>query len=199
MPSKSTRRDSREDARLVRLCRHGDGEAFAALVERYEDPVYNIVFRMVGEREEARDLAQEVFLKAYERLDTYDPGFPFGPWIYRIATNQAIDSLRRKKGTLVSIDSWSGDSQTLPERAIATSAPEAELPEEVTIGNEVARVVRGAILCLPANYRAVVVLHHLEELSYAETGKVMGIPKNTAKTWARRARAMLCESLEEVI
>lgn len=200
MPRKTSKRDSREDARLVRSYRQGDGEAFAALLERYEDPVYNITYRMVGDREEARDLAQEAFVRAYERIDSFDPSLPFSAWIYRIATNAAIDHLRRRKGGQVSIDTAFDDGQpSALDRAAARAAPDAGLPESVTISNEVSRVVRGAVLLLPENYRAVVVLHHLEELSYSEVGRVMGIPKNTAKTWARRARAILCESLEGVI
>lgn len=196
------KRDPREDARLVKACRRGDEEAFAELVRTYQDPVYNVVYRMVGDREEARDLAQETFMRAYEGIEGYDTGLPFSAWIYRIGTNAAIDHLRRRKGRHLSIDSAFRDGEPGPGAISpegAYRAPDAGLPENVSISNEVARIVRGAVLDLPDNYRAVVVLHHLEELSYSEAGRVLGVPKNTAKTWARRARAMLCDSLEGVI
>jgi len=200
MARKKPARDSREDARLVRACLRGDDEAFTELVARYQDPVYNVVYRMVGDREDARDLAQEAFVRAYEGLEGFDDQLPFSAWLYRIGTNAAIDHLRRRSRRPLPLDQAFGNGDAEPGDPDDFFGPDRHgLPEDVSISNEVSRIVRGAVLGLPANYRAVVVLHHLEELTYAEVGRVLGIPKNTAKTWARRARTMLCDSLEGVI
>src|SRR5450759_2548063 len=95
MPNSRLSRDAREDARLVRECLGGDDGAFEALVLKYQDQVFNVACRMVGDSE-AMDVAQEAFIKAYQGLETYKPGMPFRAWLLRIGTNAAIDSLRRR-------------------------------------------------------------------------------------------------------
>jgi RNA polymerase sigma-70 factor, ECF subfamily len=205
MPNSRLSRDGREDVRLVRRCREGDASAFEELVRRYQGPVYSIAYRMVGDREEARDLAQEAFVRAYEGIDTFNTRMSFRSWLYRIGTNVAIDHLRRK-----------GRFTDIPvEVAVAAGEPtgggrgmgivielrgsEAEIPENVSLSNETAGIVWDALDGLPDNYRAVIVLHHMEGLSYSEIGKVLGVPRNTAKTWGHRARGLLCETLEGVV
>ena len=195
----------REDARLAKSCRQGDVEAFSLLVSKYQDSVYNIACRMVGDREEARDIVQETFMKAYRAIDTFDSKRPFRSWLYGIGTNTAIDHLRRgAKVNDISIDA--AFSPTVREDgAVATGVgaeppdPRADSPEDVTVTRETQEIVQGAVCRLPENYRAVIVLHHLEGMTFGEVGKVMGVPRNTAKTWAHRARGMLCEALEGVM
>lgn len=201
MPGKRRSGDGRDDARLVKGCLEGDTEAFSVLVDRYQERVYNIVYRMVGDREEARDLSQDAFVKAFEGIGTFDAELPFSSWMYRIGTNVAIDHLRRKKLAGVPLeDAFQGGEAPSGSRADGEPpAPDGELPETVSISNETSAALNRALLELPEKYRAVVVFHHLEGLSYAEISKILGIPRNTAKTWARRARGLLCESLEGVI
>ncbi|MFH1151060.1 MAG: sigma-70 family RNA polymerase sigma factor [Actinomycetota bacterium] len=202
MPRSRYSREGREDARLVESCRDGDTEAFASLVERYQDSVYSVAVRMTGDRDEAADVAQEAFIKAFESLDTYEARRPFRPWVLRIATNAAIDHLRRRKNREVPFEmtSESGrDPGGGPGLVIEFRGRESEIPENVSIANETAEIVHSALAGLQDNYRAVLVLHHMEGMSYREIARVLGVPRNTAKTWGMRARALLCDSLEEVM
>jgi RNA polymerase sigma-70 factor (ECF subfamily) len=205
MPRSRLSRDGREDSRLVKRCRQGDTGAFEDLVRKYQDGVYNMTFRMVGDREQARDLTQEAFLRAFEGIDTFNTRMSFRSWLYRIGTNAAIDHLRRKgRCRDVPVEITAAAGAGVPERngygiVIELPASEAEIPENVSVSNEIVSMVWEALEELPEKYRAVVVLHHIEGLSYAEIGRVLGVPRNTAKTWGHRARNMLCESLEGVI
>ena len=204
MPHSRLSGGAREDARLVRACVQGEKEAFEVLVRKYQDSVYHLVYRMVGDKEEAKDLAQEAFLKAYQRLDTYQSRWPFRAWLFRVAANGAIDHLRKTGRTLEEEPLFCGDCQDGHSRRSGSplgseSDVKAGQPEEVAISNEAAGVVHQALRGLPDNYRAVVVLHHLEGMSYKDIGRVLGVPRNTAKTWASRARALLARSLEGVV
>lgn len=200
MPVSRLAGEGREDARLVRKCREGEPLAFEALVRKYQDPVFSIAYRMVGDREEARDLAQETFVKALEGLDTFNTRMPFRSWLYRVCANASIDYLRRRvKRQPVPVETVAAEEPGGYGVVIELRGPEREIPENVSLSNETALTVREALKELPANYRAVIVLHHMEGLSYAEIGQVLGVPRNTAKTWGHRARGMLCESLEGVV
>ena len=200
MPEVRLSRDGREDARLVKECRAGEERAFEALVLKYQDQVFNVAWRMVGDREEALDLAQDTFIKAFQGLDSFDPRMPFRAWLLRIDTNSAIDLLRKKGRTRdVPLDAPVPGEPGAEGGRFEPPAPAREIPENVSVTNETADAVRAALDVLPDNYKAVAVLHHMEGLSYSEIGKVMGVPRNTAKTWGRRARSLLCESLEGVM
>lgn len=205
MPNSRLSRDGREDARLVRECREGDERAFEALVLKYQDQVFGVAYRMVSDREEAMDIAQETFIKAYQALDSFDAGMPFRAWLLRIGTNSSIDLLRRRnRSREVKTDRQYAYGQWMSGPAAGTTAfdppgPDSDIPENISMSNETAEVVRGALERLPGKYKAVMVLHHMEGLSYSEIGKVMGVPRNTAKTWGHRARGLLCEALEGVM
>lgn len=205
MPSSRLSRDGREDARLVRECREGDDRAFEALVRRYQDQVFGVAYRMLSDREEAMDIAQETFIKAYQGLHSFDARLPFRAWLLKIGTNSSIDHLRRRnRSREVRSDGYllSGEWVAGPSNAGAPfdpPGPASEIPENVSVANETAEVVRGALDGLPEKYKAVMVLYHMEGLSYSEIGRVMGIPRNTAKTWGLRARSLLCEALEGVM
>ena len=205
MPKTRLSRDGREDARLVKRCRQGDTGAFEGLVYKYQDNVYNIAYRMVGDREQARDLTQETFTRAFEGIDSFNTRMLFRSWLYRIGTNASIDQLRRRgKYRDLPVEIAVAAGAGAPEDngygvVIELPASEAEIPENVSVSNEIASMVWGALEELPGKYRAVIVLHHIEGKSYAEIGRVLGVPRNTAKTWGHRARNMLCESLEGVV
>ena len=188
-------RDGSEEARLVARCRQGDVEAFAALVERYQDGVYRVIYRMIGDREEAHDLAQEAFMRAFEGLGTFNVRKLFRPWMFRIAANVAIDYLRRQdRPGDVPLEAVFdvGDDRERP-------VPESDGPEPAALSREVSDIVWRELLRLRVNWRAAIVLHHMEGMSYSEIGDVLGVPRNTAKTWAHRAKGELCRSLEGVI
>lgn len=205
MPNSRLSRDGREDARLVRECRDGDERAFEALVVKYQDQVFGVAYRMVSDREEALDVAQETFIKAFQGLGSYDVRLPFRAWLLRIGTNSSIDHLRRRNrsrevrsnGQLISGEWVAGPANTaLP---FDPPGPETDIPENISLSKETADVVHDALDELPEKYKAVMVLHHMEGLSYSQIGQVMGVPRNTAKTWGHRARGLLCEALEGVM
>jgi RNA polymerase sigma-70 factor (ECF subfamily) len=204
MPNTRLSWDGREDVRLVKRCRQGDAGAFEALVRKYQDPVYSIAYRMVGDREEARDLAQETFVRAFEGIETFNTRMLFRSWLYRIGTNASIDHLRRRARSRdlpveIAVAAGGNTGRQGYGVVIELPGPASEIPENVSMSNETSGLVWEAVEELPEKYRAVVVLHHMEGMSYAEIGKVMGVPRNTAKTWGHRARGLLCESLEGVV
>ena len=194
--------DGREDTRAVKDCLHGKPESFEFLVKKYQDPVYYIAYRMVGNQEEAKDLAQETFVKAFKKLDTFNMKMPFRSWLYKICSNLTIDNLRGRKGKELSVQIAGDARETGGERnlqLVEFAAPEKEIPENVSLSNDLSRYVQEALKDLPENYRMVMVLHHMEGLNYGEIAKILGVPRNTVKTWAHRARGELCNILEGVV
>lgn len=163
------------DAALVASCRDGDGEGFAALVRRYERPVYNLAFRMLGDREEARDVAQAAFLKALENLHRFDPRFRFFSWLYRIAMNEALDVLARRGRQTELTDVHAADDDPMRDAAAA------DLGEQV----------RGALGALSPDHRAVLVLRHWQDMTYEEIGRVLDLPEATVKSRLFEARERL--------
>ncbi len=166
-----------DDAELVRRCLGGDPEAFRPLVEKYERVLYNVAYRMVHDREDARDLAQGAFVKAYEKLGTYDPAFQFFSWIYRIAVNDTLNYLKRGR-----------PFQRL-EPVLELAAPGG--PQDDLEARERERTVREALMALPIDYREVVVLRHFAELSYGEMSIALAIPEKTVKSRLYTARQRL--------
>lgn len=170
-----------EDVQLVGRCLAGDTEAFRPLVERYERVVFNLALRVLGDREDARDVAQSVFVKVYENLGRYDPRFRFFSWLYRITLNECL-SIRNRRHQHVPLD---------------PALPATDRPDEGIRHREVGEQVRGAVLSLPRDYREVVVLRHFAELSYAEMSAVLQVPEKTVKSRLYTARQRLGELLQE--
>jgi RNA polymerase sigma-70 factor (ECF subfamily) len=167
-----------------------DHEAFAELVRRYADRIYNLAYRMTGDRAEAEDLAQETFVRAYRGLPGYKPQHPFGAWIYRIAVNVCL-TYRQRHGSAAS-ESLSEETEAILYDNISDdSIALADLAER----REVQATVQQAILSLPPMYRAVVVLYHLEGRSYEEIADLLHVPLNTVRTHLHRGRALLREKL----
>ena len=160
-------------------------DAFGHLVSRYADKIFNLAYRMTGDRAQAEDLAQDAFLRAYRGLGGFKPGYAFGAWLYRIALNVCLTHLRRQATAVVEPLAEDGEA-ILDETASVT-----ELAER----REVQQAVQQAILSLPPNYRAVIVLYHLEGRSYDEIAGLLHLPVNTVRTHLHRARAMLRERL----
>lgn len=170
------------DAELVRRCLQGDTEAFRPLVEAYQGVLFNVAYRMVHDREEARDLVQGAFVKAWEKLGTYDPAHQFFSWIYRILVNDSLNVLRKGARVRPLEASWEGPAEGGPERDLEA--------------RETERRVREALMELPADSRAVVVLRHFAELSYAEMAVALAIPEKTVKSRLFTARHRLAEVLD---
>jgi RNA polymerase sigma-70 factor (ECF subfamily) len=163
------------DEALVERCRKGDGGGFAALVGRYERVLFNLAYRMLGDREAARDVAQAAFLKALESLHRFDPRYRFFSWLYRIAMNEALDVLSHR-----------GRQTELTDVHIADDDPVREA-QALDLGER----VRGALGSLTPDHRAVLVLRHYQELSYEEIGRVLDLPDATVKSRLFEARERL--------
>jgi len=171
---------TRTDQEIVQLCLSGDADAYAVLVERYGGRVYNIALRITHDTDAAHDCAQETFIRAYRALHQYDPAYPFGPWIFRIATNASLNHAQR----------WHAHEspvEELPE----DPEPSAAGPEPTAVRREEVAEVLAAMAELPPAYRAALTLRHIQELSYQEVADTLGLPIGTVKTHLHRARAAL--------
>jgi len=169
------------DGTLVQRCRDGDRNAFGTLVDRYQKPVYNAALRMLRNPEDARDVAQTVFLKVYEHLGDYDPTHKFYSWIYRIALNESINVLDRRRR----LEPISGDE--IDERLGA---------EDEVASEQSAQRVQRALMTIKPEYRAVIVLKHFLELSYEDVGQVLQLPEKTVKSRLFTARQLLKDALQ---
>jgi RNA polymerase sigma-70 factor, ECF subfamily len=172
------------DSDLAQRAQRGDIDAYGEIVRRYQRVVFSTCYRLLGERREAEDLAQEVFLHAYPRLQRYDVQRPFGPWVRRVATNLCLNHLQIKFPALVPLDE---------EAEQAASAEDvAQEQERVALAQQV-----WATLCaLPPHYRAVLELRHYQELSYADIAEILHLPLSDVKSHLFRARKLLAEKLK---
>jgi RNA polymerase sigma-70 factor (ECF subfamily) len=170
------------------MAQQGDEESFARLVDRYQAPVYNLCYRILGERGEAEDAAQEAFIRAYRNLKRYDPERKFINWLLTIASNYCIDRLRRRRMRLVSIE------ELIPESVLAD--PEAG-PEAATTEREEQQCVQEMLNRLNSRDRATVVLKYWYEMSYEEIGSVLTMSVSAVKSRLHRARKELAHSWSE--
>lgn len=148
--------------------------------------MYNLALRIVSDPDAASDCAQEAFVRAYRALHRYDPSYPFGPWIFKIATNASLSHLQR----------WHAHEspvEELPERA----EPDDEGPELTVLRREEMAEVMAAMAEIPAPYRAALTLRHMQQLSYQECADALGVPLGTLKTHLHRARAALKARIAE--
>jgi RNA polymerase sigma-70 factor (ECF subfamily) len=171
-----------EDGQIVAMVLGGNAEAFATLVERYDRAVYHLAYRTLRDVEEARDVAQEAFFKAYRSLRTFKPGAKFSTWIFAITYHACCDRLNRRKR-------YSNDE--LPERADPSPGPEA-----MALASDEAHRLRAAIEALPEKYRTVITLYHLQGRQYEEIANVLGLPMGTVKTHLFRAKEQLRKLLD---
>lgn len=182
--------EGEDDARLLERYRDGDRAAFAALVGRYQVPIFNAAYRILGNREDAADVAQAVFLKVAERAEEFDPRYRFFSWIYRIAINESLNQLRRNGR-----DDHFDDDQEI-------TAPESDGPERQASQAELARQVQALLQCLRAEDRVMIMLRHFSSCSYGEIGEILGIGEATVKSRLHEARQRmkpLFERLREAI
>ncbi len=164
----------------------GDQDAFAELVYAFQDAVYNLCYRLLGERGEAEDAAQEAFLRAYLNLNRYDPSRSFKTWLLTIASNHCIDRLRRRKVHFLSID------EPLPSLSLREDEPE---PEDVAITREQSKAMQKHLNELPPDYRAAVVLRYWYDYSYVEIADILDTTESAIKSRLFRARQLLAEKL----
>lgn len=173
----------------------GQGEdLFPELVRRYQGRIVSHLTRVVGGREEALDLAQEVFLKVYQALDRYNAEFKFSTWIFRIASNAGIDFLRKRRIRTVSMDSRPPGS--VEEEAPAREFASRDLDPLATLRNtERRRMISREISALPPDFRDLIALRHFAGLSYEEIAETKNMPLGTVKNKLFRARAVLKDRL----
>jgi RNA polymerase sigma-70 factor (ECF subfamily) len=164
-----------DDAGLARRCQQGDAGAFEELVLRYQRLFFTVALRFLGNAEDANDATQNAFVKAYERLGTYDPEYRIFSWLYRILTNECLNMLRDRR----------------PQEPVTESLAAVGGPFEQLEAGERRRHVQAALLELTPDYREVVVLRHYAGLSYDEIAATIGVPSKTVKSRLYTARQQL--------
>ncbi|HEX8393964.1 MAG TPA: sigma-70 family RNA polymerase sigma factor [Longimicrobium sp.] len=187
------------DHELVTRAQQGSEKAYRELLGRYERPVFSIVYRMIRDREQAEDLAQETFVRVFNHIDRYDPKYKFSSWIFKIATNLTIDHIRRKELNTVSIDGSRNatTADQIEATAITIISPD-ENPEELLEAKELGEEIEEAIGRLRPEYRAAILLRHVEGREYQEIAEIMGLPLGTVKTYIHRGRNELRDSLQHL-
>ena len=183
-----------DNLRLVERACHGDHGAFRQLFEVYSPLVYRIVYRMVGSPDDAADLTQDVFVRAYERLRTLKDGQAFHAWITTLTVNMVHDRLRRRRPDMLSLNAAppgcaAGSEWQIPDRA-------ADHDAQLITAEQTAQLQQ-ALLQLSPDHRAVVVLHHLEGMSVEDIGSTLQLPAGTVKSRLARARAELRRLLDD--
>lgn len=174
-----------DDHRLIEACRAGQTEAFGVLVRRYQDRLYPTILRLCGCAEDAHDLIQDAFLRAYQKLDRFQGGSSFYTWLYRIAINQALSGRRRRRVTLHLADGHRGESM---DPADDPEVTDPTLPLEQA---ERDALVQLALDALAPDHRAVVVMKDLDGLRYEQIAEVLGVPVGTVRSRLHRARGEL--------
>ena len=183
---------ARQDFELVRIALQGDEKAFARLLSRYKDAIYFMLLKMVNNRSDAEDLTLEAFGKAFKNLHQYSPTFAFSTWLFKIASNNCIDFLRKRKGVLLSIENSvqneNGDQIKLKSKELN--------PEEKLIRKQKAILLRKVVRRLKPRYQILVELRYFKEFSYEEIAKELNLPLGTVKAQLFRARGMLFKMIE---
>ena len=170
-----------DDAALVSDCLNGNPQAFAAIVAKYEKPLYNVAIRMLRNPEDARDVTQTAFLKAYQGLNKYDPQFKFYSWLYRIAINESLDALRLRSREAGPVDDQLPSGDPGPEDALAADGAQRQL--------------LAAIEELRPEHRAVIVLKYFADRSYEDMAEILGVEAKTVKSRLFTARQALKDRL----
>lgn len=181
------------DTILIERALTGDEKAYAELLEKYRGPVFNLIIRMVKNKEEAEDLVQEAFIKAFNSLHSFNMQYAFSTWLFKIAINNSIDHFRKQKLKLCSLDKpvESKDGELKREFPDVSFAADKEL-----LNREKTVLIQEAINSLPEKYRLSIVYRHQEEKSYEEIAEIMEIPLGTVKARIFRAREMLKKKLK---
>lgn len=167
-----------EEQAAVERCLRGESRAFETIVDSYQRVLFNVALRMVNDRDDAQDVVQSAFVKAYEKLHTYDRRRKLFSWIYRITVNECLDHLARRKrqGSMDEDDAGRG-------------------PDDALEAREVEAVIGAALLDLTVDYRGVIILRHFVHLSHREMSRVLEIPEKTVKSRLHTARKLLGELL----
>ena len=172
--------DETVEARLVCESRKGSRESFGELLDHYQKPVFNVAYRILSNYEDAKDVTQNVFLKAFESLQDFDSKHRFFSWIYRIAVNEAIN-LRKSRKRFEAVEE--------------STAKERNTPENLLSETELSQVIQAALMSVGSEYRIVIVLKHFNDCSYRDIGEILEIPEKTVKSRLFTARNLLKDVL----
>ena len=172
-----------EDLKQVQRCLSGHIQAFETLVDKYQKPIYNIVYRMCHDVEDTRDITQSIFIKAYQKLDTFNPKFRFFSWLYRIAINETLNYLEKNK--------------RMEKIPINYAASEGN-PEKSLERLEFSEKIQQGLLQIEAKYRALIILKHFQNLSYQQISQIVNLPEKTVKSRLYSARQQLGEALNKL-
>jgi RNA polymerase sigma factor (sigma-70 family) len=186
----------REDHHLITAAIRGDQFAYKELMKKYRDSIFNLIYRIIRDREQVEDLTQETFVKAFASLRSFNREYAFSTWLYKIATNSSIDYIRKKKLQTMSINKPISQEDSDYSFELPDSTYE---PDKYIIQRQKARIIAEAIEQLPPKYRRVIILRHNEERDYAEIAKILKIPIGTVKAHIFRARELLYRFLRERI
>jgi len=168
--------NNNDDAALVKKCMKGDVKAFENLIDKYQKPIFNTALRICNDFDNAEDISQAAFVKAFENLKSYHPKYKFFSWLYRIVINEALNFLHRGKKFL-----------DLDENIISKE----KTPDQVFEQTELSNKIRNALMNIEPNYRILIDLRHFQNCSYSEIGYILSIPEKTVKSRLYTARQVL--------
>ena len=169
-----------EDYKVVRQCLEGQTDVFEKIVEKYQTPVYNAALRIVESRDDAEEITQTVFVRAFEKLEGYNPKFKFFSWLYRMAVNESLNFVSQKK-----------QHEALSPMLVS----KAKTPVESYQDKELSERIQEALMLLQVDYRVVIILRHFEGLTYEQMSYILDVPEKTVKSRLFTARHLLKDIL----
>ncbi len=185
---------AQQDLDLVEQARYGDQKAYAQLLGKYRDAIYFMLLKMINNPIDAEDLTIEAFGKAFKNLNQYTPNFAFSTWLFKIASNNCIDFIRKQRTNTVSLDqSVDEDDNLSPSSLIQSDTPD---PEATMINEQKIRLMRDVVTKLKPRYRTLIELRYFSEYSYEEIAEQMELPIGTVKAQLFRARELLMNILK---
>ncbi len=180
--------NAKNDFMLVIRAKDGDQKAYAELMQRYKDSIYFMALKMVNNKDDAMDLTVETFGKAFENIEKYKPDFAFSTWLFRIATNNCIDFIRKKRLNVVSLQSISEEDKDKKQLQIASDTLN---PEQTGIKKQESEKLKSIVEQLPQRYRTLIILRYYDEESYEEIAQQLDLPLGTVKAQLFRARDLM--------
>ncbi|MCJ7645585.1 sigma-70 family RNA polymerase sigma factor [bacterium] len=178
-----------EDFELLAKFKKGDQQAFESLVRKYKMAVFNTIYSIIGDAQEADDIAQEVFLKVYTKAGSFKRKSSFPTWLYRITVNRCLDELRKRKNRIISLETEFDQDEELKLKDVLASK-EGDITEELK-RKELEDIIQKAMNSLPERDRIILTLKEMEGLSYKEISQIMKISLGKVKVWLFRARQKL--------
>ena len=188
--------NAKRDVELVIAASSGDQKAYAQLLKRYKDAIYFMLLKMVNNKTDAEDLAIEAFGKAFTNIHQYEPNFAFSTWLFRIASNNAIDFLRKKRAVTVPLEPIVGNDESIGIEYNYNIRSDDDSPEEEFIKEQNAKLLHKAVSTLKPRYRTLLELRYFKEYSYSEIAEELNLPLGTVKVQLFRSREMLYDLLK---